>query len=234
MAHPTSKNKQSVSIYCDTQNVHLNLEGIDTLIDFCQIKGNINTKKAYFNLDFPDQARAKEEFNKKEFDCINVPFNLKNSADDRLIANLVSDIRHNPSDVVILVSGDGDFADLVHLLKEMGKYVIIIARKGNAKQSLMEQASEFHYISDLLLNQIDYDQAVAYLTEAIKTALKQGKKAFLGYVNNLMLQLFPNYKGVDSIRTSDGKNFKKFSKFIDVVVKDGKIKKQNQSLLLLE
>jgi NYN domain len=250
MAHPTSKNKQSVSIYCDNQNVHLNLEEIDTLVNFCQIKGNIKSKKAYFNFDFPDQVRGKEKFYEKGFTCIDVPCPLKNSADNQLIANLVRDIRRNPldSDIVILVSGDGDFTDLVHLLKTNGKYVVVIGRRGNVKQSLKEEASEFHYISDLpkviqdtvqpeiTANkpQIDYHQVVYYLTEAIKTALEKGQKAALGNINNLMMQMFPKYQGVSCIRSSDGKSFKKFSDFISAVVKDGKVKLQNQSLLLLE
>jgi hypothetical protein len=55
-------------------------------------------------------------------------------------------------------------------------------------------------------------------------------------VNNLMCknqEIFPNYHEVSSILKADGKPFSKFSKFVDAVVKDGKIRKQGQELFLI-
>ncbi len=49
-----------------------------------------------------------------------------------------------------------------------------------------------------------------------------------------MIQLFTKYQGVSSIYVPDGKKFKSFSQFIDVAVKDGKVRKQNQELFLTE
>jgi hypothetical protein len=248
MPSQTSQKKPSVSIYCDTQNVSLNPEEIDVLNNYSRMKGNIKKKKAYLNFDFPNQARAKDKFYEKGFDCIDVPCPLKNSADNQLKSDLIDDMHDNPSDVVILVSGDGDFKNIVKSLRKEGKYVIVISRKGNVKQSLIEQASKFHYISDLLeivqdqvqpevnvnKHKIDYHQAVGYLIAAIKTAMNKSKKAAFGATNQLMMQMFPNYQGFGCIQMINGKSFKKFSDFIDAAVKDGKVKVQDQFLLLPE
>ncbi|MBC5794659.1 hypothetical protein H5968_05755 [Sphaerospermopsis sp. LEGE 00249] len=49
-----------------------------------------------------------------------------------------------------------------------------------------------------------------------------------------MRQIWPNYQGVATISTPDGKKFKSFGQFIDMVVKEGKVKRQNQHLFLME
>ncbi|MEH1904431.1 MAG: hypothetical protein V7L04_24235 [Nostoc sp.] len=49
-----------------------------------------------------------------------------------------------------------------------------------------------------------------------------------------MRQRCANYQGCSSISTANGKKFNTFSQFIDVAVKDGKIRKQNQELFLVE
>lgn len=236
MSVQTSK---TVSIYWDYQNVQKQ-DKANSIIDFAKLKGNVIIKKVYLNLDCEKQAAAKTHFQSIGCTCVNVPCPLKNSADNQLKSDLIDDIYNNPSDIVIIVSGDSDFINLVKFLKDKGKDVLVLAQKGNVKQSLKEQAHKFYFIDDLpkkaqtevepkinsAKSQIDYQQAVTYLTTAIKTALAKVKAAVLGYINKLMLELFPNYQGVSCIRTVDGKQFKKFAQFVDTVVKDGKVKKK--------
>lgn len=245
MSVQTSKKQSTVSIYWDYQNVQKQ-DQANSIIDFAKSKGNLIIKKVYLNLDCERQAAAKTFFQSIGITCVNVPCPLKNSADNQLKSDLIDDISDNPSDIVIIVSGDGDFRNLVKLIKEK-KDVVVLAQKGTVKQLLIEQAHEFYFIDELpridqkegeSINsakfQIEYQQAVTYLTTAIKTALAEGKAAVLGYINKLMLELFPNYQGVSCIRTLDGKQFKKFAQFVETVVKDGKVKIENQSLLLIE
>ncbi len=242
MSDKASKKQSTVSIYWDYQNVQKE-DKANSLIDFAKSKGNLIIKKVYLNLDCEKQAAGKTLFETNGYTCVNVPCPLKNSADNQLKSDLIDDICDCLSDIVIIVSGDGDFSKLVKLLKRQGKYVVVLAQKGTVKQLLKEQAHEFYFIDELpkigqkevkSKSQIDYQQAVTYLIKAIKTALTKGKAAALGYINNLMLELFPNYQGVSCIRTLDGKQFKSFVQFVDTVVKDGKVKRKNQSLLLIE
>lgn len=75
---------------------------------------------------------------------------------------------------------------------------------------------------------------IEYLIEATKTVSSQGKPTVFGRIDRLMRQRCANYKGCSSISMPDGNKFKSFSQFIDVAVKDGKVRKQNQELFLVE
>ncbi len=54
-------------------------------------------------------------------------------------------------DVVVLVSGDGDFVDLVNLLKTMGPKVEVFSFPHNTARDLMEAADEYFAITEALL-----------------------------------------------------------------------------------
>jgi uncharacterized LabA/DUF88 family protein len=47
-------------------------------------------------------------------------------------------------DVVVLVSGDGDFTSLVRRVKSMGPRVEVVAFPRNTAKSLLEAADRFH------------------------------------------------------------------------------------------
>ena len=81
---------------------------------------------------------------------------------------------------------------------------------------------------------ITYNEAREYLIEAINTLSSQGKPTVFSHIDKLMRQRCANYQGCSSISTANGKKFKSFSQFIDVAVKDGKVRKQNQELFLTE
>lgn len=54
-------------------------------------------------------------------------------------------------DVVILVSGDGDFVSLIQLLKELGPRVEVFSFPSNTARDLMETADLYHPIGESLL-----------------------------------------------------------------------------------
>ena len=54
-------------------------------------------------------------------------------------------------DVIVLVSGDGDFVSLVHLLKEMGPRVEVFSFPHNTARDLMETADRYYPIDEALL-----------------------------------------------------------------------------------
>ncbi|HAG80648.1 MAG TPA: NYN domain-containing protein [Cyanobacteria bacterium UBA12227] len=238
----------SVCIYCDLQNVLSIRQYIDQVLNFAKSPKVLISAKLYYNSSCKNQVSAQKAL-KRKFTCIDVPCHLKNTADNQLIAECIKDINNNKSlDVVIIVSGDGDFADLVGILKKLGKKVIIFAQRGNVKQKLKELADEFYFLEELpqlvvdkteikendIQSQINYTDALEYLIQAIETALNKGKTTALGYINSMMRQLFPNYQDVSSICKPDGKKFAKFSKFVDAAVADGKVRMQNQKLFLIE
>jgi hypothetical protein len=240
----------SVGIYCDLQNVYLTLEQANLLEAFANSIGRLTGKNIYYNSLCKNQVFAKEKLESQGFQCVDVPCSLKNSADNQLKSDLIDDVFNNLSpDIVILVSGDGDFANPVRAVQQLGKKVIIFAQQGNVKQRLKELADEFYFVHELpqlvventqakttsaQYKQITFEDAIECLIEAIKTALSQGKRTTLGCIDTLMRKHFPNYRGATSILKQDGKNFSRFGKFVDAVVADGKIQMQNQELFLIE
>ncbi|MEH2303639.1 MAG: NYN domain-containing protein [Nostoc sp.] len=245
----TSQKLPLVSIYWDYQNTKLSPSQAKSLLNLAQSKGRVSSINVYYNSQREDQATVKNDLGNLGFNCVNVPCPLKNSADNQLIADCLEEIHSNMSpDKIMLISGDGDFVKLVHNLQKLGKQAIILAQIGNVKQKLKELADEFYFLDDLpqliseknqpqiisVVSQINYNEAIEYLIEAINTALSQGKPTVFCCIDKLMRQLCAKYQGCSSIYTSDGKKFKNFSKFIDVAVKDGKVRKQNQELFLTE
>ena len=251
--HPSSNRQISqqlplVSIYWDYQNVKLSKEQVKSLLDFSQAKGCLIDKKLYYNSQCADQAAAKDVIS-LGFKCIDVPCPLKNSADNQLMVNCLEDLHSNQSpDIVILLSGDGDFVTLVSHLQKLDKQVINLAQKGNVKQKLKELADEFYFIDELFFldekktqpqttaveSRINNSEVIDYLIESIKIALSQGKFTEFGYIDKLMRQRCVKYQGFSSIINPDGKKFKSFSQFVDTAVKDGKVQIQNKQLFLIE
>jgi uncharacterized LabA/DUF88 family protein len=242
-------NYLKVFIFWDYQNTRLSLHEAQLLLTFAKSQGRLTGKNVYYNSQCKDQAAVKEDMSSLGFNCVNVPCNLKDSADNQLIADCLEEIDSNMSpDIVILISGDGDFIKLVRNLQKLGKKNIMFAQLGNVKQKLKELADEFYFVDDLpklvveitqvpttfVADHINYSEAIEYLTEAIKTAFSQNKPTKFSSINNLMLQICPNYQGISSIQTPDGKKFKSFSQFVDAAVKDGKVRNKNQELFLIE
>ncbi|XWK87776.1 MAG: NYN domain-containing protein [Phormidium sp.] len=236
--------KLPISIYVDSQNVYLSEDLGILLLAFAKSIGRLIDAKVYYNSLCLNQASAMDKLKNFGFKYIDVPCPLKNSADNQLIADCIKDAK----DIVILVSGDGDFADLVITLQKLDKKVIVFANQGNVKQRMIELADEFHFLNKLpelvgeksqtkttiSVSDIGYNEAINYLLEAIKTALSKGKRARCSLIDSLMRQLFPEYQGVKFIRTPDGKKFSKFIKFVEAVAKDGKVRMENQELFLIE
>jgi len=245
----TSQPQLKVGIYCDFQNVYLSQELASLLLAFASTKGSLISRRVYYNSLFKNQDSAKENLQRIGFKCEDVTCSLKNSADNQLKSDLIDDVYNNQSpDIVILVSGDGDFANPIQFLQDKGKNVIIFAQRGNVKQKLKERADEFYFVDELpqlignktqhqtayIEFQINYNEAIEYLIKAINTALSQGKRTGFGYIDNLMRQHCASYQGFSSIHTPNGKKFKSFSQFIDAGVRDGKVQKQDQELFLIE
>ncbi|MTJ54350.1 NYN domain-containing protein [Anabaena sp. UHCC 0253] len=248
----TVQKKDSVAIFCDVQNVGSITKNADLLLDFAKIQGSIKWKNFYYNSQHKNQIDAKNKFESLGFKCVDVPDNSKNSADKQLIfdcTQLFAPNRSSDPNITILVLGDWDFAGLICMLKKFTK-VIIVAQKGSASPKLIKLVGDenFYFIDDLpklvekktqpqitnIHAQISYNEAVECLKKAIKKAIFQGKPTNYSYLSTLMRQLFPKYQGVASISTPNGKKIKTFKQFVDMVVKEGKVIRQNQELFLKE
>ncbi len=240
-----------VSIYWDSENVHATSDLSTKLIEFVTLKKDrVISQRIYTNSSGRNFAKWSLESDFQPIvKIVDVAFPLKNAVDNQIISDLVNDIySDNSPDAFILVSGDGDFVNCVKMLRDQGKYVIIFAKEGNAKKSLKDVADEFYFIDDLpklvekktqpqitnFHTPISYSEAIEYLINAIKTSITNGKRTTLGYINKLMGHIYPQYQNISSIYTPNGEKFKSFGRFVDMVVKEGKVIRQNQELFLKE
>ncbi|QIR41030.1 NYN domain-containing protein [Tolypothrix sp. PCC 7910] len=248
-----SQKKNHIGIFCDIQNVN-SIKGKGHLVlKFARLRGRIHCKNLYYNSKHKDQTATKNILESLGFYCVDVPDTSPNSADYRLMADCVqlfTPQRSTIPNIIILVLGDWDYAGLISMLQALGKKVIIFAQRGSVSPKLIKLVGDdnFHFVDELpqlvanetqapntvVKYQISYNEAIEYLTEAIKTALRKGKPTRFGYIDILMRQLCDNYQGYSSILTPNGKTFSCFSKFVDAAVKDGKVKMQNQQLFLIE
>jgi uncharacterized LabA/DUF88 family protein len=249
----TSQQKNYIGILADIQNVSSIKGKGHLLLKFAQSKGRIFCKNVYYNSHDINQVCTKNELEILGMKGVNVPDYSNNSADYRLIADCVQAVAFNPSlKTIILFSGDWDYAGLICILKSLGKKVIIFAQRGSASPNLIKLVGNdnFHFLDELpqlvgnsnkaqpqntdIVSQITYNEAIEYLTEAINTALSQGKPTVFGRIDKLMRQLCTNYQGCSSISTDNGKKFKSFGQFVDAAVRDGKVQRQGQELFLIE
>jgi len=239
----------SVSLYIDYQNVRLTQLEINNLLNYARAKGSLARKKVYYNSQCPDQSSVQKLFANYDLDCIDVPCPLKNSSDNQLLADCIQDALVLSPNVFIVVSGDGDFLSLVRILQKLNNQVLIVGRKGNVKQKLIESANEFCFIDQLpeLLcldpcdsSRITYEEAIQCLIEAINAATASGRSPQFSAIDQLMRksQKFPGYRGVTSIWRRNGKKFTCFKQFAESVAKDGlvciKTRGRSQEFQLLQ
>jgi NYN domain len=237
-----SQQQRFVSIYWDYQNIP-QVEQATNLLLFATIRAALINRNVYNNWE--QSSKNKEHLQSLNFNCVDVSIPIKNAVDFQLSIDCGCDNSH----IIILVLGDCYGEILIRSLKQKDKKVIVFARKGSVAPALEKLADEFYFtdeLAGLLENkiqprtgkgqcQIAYNEAIEYLIEAIKTALSKGKKATLGFINQQMAKLFPEYEAVSSICPPNGR--KKFSKFIDfakAVEEDGLVQIKDDNLFLIE
>ncbi|MBE9006548.1 NYN domain-containing protein [Fortiea sp. LEGE XX443] len=149
-----SQPKNSVAIFCDIQNVHLTKDTAKLLLDFAKFHGRVDCKKLYYNSHFLSQVCIKNKLKTLDVESVDVPDYSENSADNRLMADCVKLFDPQCSSIpkiIILVSGDRDYAGLIAVLQAMGKRVIVFAQRGSASQKLIElvRKNNFYFVDEL-------------------------------------------------------------------------------------
>ncbi|MCL1465800.1 NYN domain-containing protein [Argonema galeatum] len=140
--------KNRVSIYWDFENVRVP-DRAECLIDFAQSRGDLITKKVYSHWRRETSA-SEYALDGVGFDRIDVQEEFENSADLQLESDCLKELFSSLSpDIIILVSGDKDFAFLVRQLQRYQKQVIIFGRQGVTSYKLILLADEFHFAEEL-------------------------------------------------------------------------------------
>ncbi|WP_062294998.1 NYN domain-containing protein [Nostoc piscinale] len=149
-----SYRKSSVAVLCDIQNVLRIKDTAKFLLDFAKLQGKVDYKKLYYNSHYPSQVSIKDILETLDFESIDVTDSSLNSADHRLMADCVKLFAPQRSPIpkiIILVSGDWDYAGLIAILQAMDKKVIVFAQKGSASVKLMNLVGKnnFYFVDEL-------------------------------------------------------------------------------------
>lgn len=142
-------NSQRVALYWDCQNVKISPERADFLVEFSAKQGEFALCHAYSNWKYESRYHAKH-LTDLGFKRVDVPSRQKNSVDHKLIVDCVNyAVEPDSPEIFIIVSGDGDFTSLGHVLKSRQKKVIVFVQRGGFSQDLLNVADESHIIESL-------------------------------------------------------------------------------------
>lgn len=140
---------QRVALYWDCQNVKISPERADFLREFSAKQGELVLCHAYSNWKHESQSHA-QYLTDLGFNRVDVSSGQKNSVDHKLIVDCVNyAVEPDSAEIFIIVSGDGDFTSLGHVLKSRQKKVIVFVQRGGFSPDLLDVADESHIIESL-------------------------------------------------------------------------------------
>jgi hypothetical protein len=218
-----------VAVFIDYENIALSCRDkltSDTEIDWSRVLetavdlGRVVIRRAYAN--WAAYSASQRELLGLGVDLIHVPAKRgKNAADIRIVIDALEMLMGEHTNVshVLLVSGDGDFTELVHRLRAHGKIVVGLGVSGASAEYLINACDQFIFY-DLLLGAeqqpaaeeegepapttFDVSEARQLLRRVLQT--REGEWISGGKLKNAMLRLDPAF----SERNYSYSSFKEF------------------------
>ncbi|MDJ0516101.1 MAG: NYN domain-containing protein [Trichodesmium sp. MO_231.B1] len=157
----------SISLYWDYQNVRINRFN-PYFARYCQnfanLHGSLLNQRVYSYWRKENQSYEQGLY-ELGFDCIDIPTTEKKSVDQKLIADCERELYSMVSaDILILITGDGDYKNLVSKWKAQGKQVFIFANSKNANQKLLCLANECYFVDQKLPELFEVQTKIMQLT----------------------------------------------------------------------
>ncbi len=155
-----SNDSAQVAVFIDYDNIEISVTdtlGKDTDVEWKKIleaasrAGRVVLRRAYADWAiYPDRQR---ELLGLGIDLVHVSSRRgKNAADIRIVIDALEMLYGGQSQFshVLLVSGDGDFTELVHRLRSAGKFVIGVGVSGTSAEYLVNACDEFIFYDKLV------------------------------------------------------------------------------------
>jgi uncharacterized LabA/DUF88 family protein len=149
-----------VAVFIDYDNIEISVTdtlGKDAEVEWDKVLeaasriGRTVLRRAY--ADWSQQSGIQRELLSLGIDLVHVSSKRgKNAADIRIVIDAL-EMLHNPNSEVthvVLVSGDGDFTELVHRLRGEGKVVTGIGISGTSAEYLVNACDEFIFYDKLV------------------------------------------------------------------------------------
>ncbi len=235
---------EDVAIFWDYENVRVAAKGInvpivEALLEYSKSVGHPRVMKVYSDWAGINKVIIQALYS-LGFDPIQVSMGKTNSVDVKMAVDCMDVAQSIPSiRYFIIVTGDKDFISLVNWLKAHRKEVIIISRANLVSEHLLLSASDFISLEELSKmfksskfappkksegKALSFEDGVNCLIDTIQEARDQGKSTRLEIIANLMRSSSKyDYEGTVT-KPDDSKLFSSFTKFVDEVERQGKVK----------
>ncbi len=159
----TRINGPQIAVFFDFENVATSAEAnfgnfdVTAVIDLLRSRGRLLIKRAYADWGrFQRYRRPMLENGIDLFQLYSVGMQQKNRADVRLAIDAVEVVFTRPNiDIYAVISGDSDFTELIHKLRDYGKYTIGIGLRSATSDLLRRACDEFIFYDSLVSEELD-------------------------------------------------------------------------------
>jgi len=201
----TRPNGPQIAVFMDFENVATSAEAnfgdfdVTAVMDLLRTRGRLLIKRAYGDWGrFHRYRRAMLENGVDLFQLYSVGMQQKNRADVRLAIDALETVFTRPSiDVYAVISGDSDFTELIHKLRDHGKYTIGIGLRSATSDLLRRACDEFIFYETLVIEEaVDISDELRLpdprdlLRRALSAAEQKGElPIFAGRLKQIILSL---------------------------------------------
>jgi uncharacterized protein (TIGR00288 family) len=213
-----------IAVFFDFENIATSAEAnlgdfdVNAVMDLLRTRGRLLIKRAYGDWGrYQRYRRPMLENGIDLFQLYSVGIQQKNRADVRLAIDALETVFTRPNiDLYAIVSGDSDFTELIHKLRDHGKYTIGIGLRAATSDLLRRACDEFIFYETLVSEELDdisdalrLPDARDLLRRALGVAEQKGEvPVFAGRLKQIML-------GLDSSFNEANYGFQQFRAFLE-------------------
>ncbi len=213
-----------IAVFMDFENVATSAEAtlgdfdVNAVMALLRSRGRLLIKRAYADWGrFPRYRRALLESGVDLFQLYSFGMQQKNRADVRLAIDAMEVVFTRPNiDVYAILSGDSDFTELIHKLRDHGKYTIGIGLHSATSDLLRRACDEFIFYETLvseeltdIADELQLPDPRELLHGALLAAAQKGETPiFAGRLKQIML-------GLDSAFSEANYGFSQFRAFLE-------------------
>ena len=213
-----------IAVFIDFENVATSAEAnhgdfdVTAVADLLRSRGRLLIKRAYGDWGrFHRYRRPMLENGIDLLQLYSVGIQQKNRADVRLAIDAMETVFTRPNiDVYAIVSGDSDFTELIHKLRDYGKYTIGIGLHSATSDLLRRACDEFIFYETLIAeelsdiaNELQLPDPSDLLRRALTAAEQKGETpVFAGRLKQIML-------GLDSSFNETNYGYQQFRAFLE-------------------
>jgi len=205
----TRMNGPQIAVFMDFENVATSAEAnfgdfdVSAVLDLLRARGRLLIRRAYG--DWGRFHRYRRPMLENGIDLIqlySVGIQQKNRADVRLAIDALETVFTRPNiDIYAIVSGDSDFTELVHKLRDYGKYTIGVGLRAATSDLLRRACDEFVFYETLVTEEIvdiadelQLPDSRDLLASAVAAAEQKGElPVFAGRLKQIMLGIDPSF-----------------------------------------